>query len=73
VVDDDGDDGITTADGLNALTTDLAMGVLRLQEILGEQADRPISSLPRWQREEVLQIQRMLREWNDALKEARRS
>jgi hypothetical protein len=69
----DEEDGITTADGLNALSADLAVGVLRLREILGEQPDRPISSLPRWQREEVRAIQKMLREWDDAFRETRRS
>jgi hypothetical protein len=67
----DEEDNITMADGHAALAGDLAAGALRLQEILGGQPDRPISSLPRWQREEVKAIQKMLREWDDALKEAR--
>jgi hypothetical protein len=68
---DPDEDNITTADGHAALTTDLATAALRLQEIFGGQPDRPIASLPRWQREEVRQIQAMIREWNDALREAR--
>jgi hypothetical protein len=67
----DENDGPTMAEGHAALTGDLAMAALRLQEILGGQPDRPISSLPRWQREEIRAIQKMLREWDDALKEAR--
>jgi hypothetical protein len=55
-----------------ALTTDLAAAALRLQEILSSQPDRPISSLPRWQLAEVRQIQAVIREWSEALREARR-
>jgi hypothetical protein len=70
---DDGDD-CTTADGLIALKTDLEMATLRLQELLGGRPpEQSIASLPKAKRDEVRAIQAMLREWLDALREARRS
>jgi hypothetical protein len=70
----DDEDGITTADGLSALTADLGLATLRLQELLGGRSpDQAITSLPRWQREEVRAIQKTIAEWLDALREARRS
>jgi hypothetical protein len=69
----DEEDNITTADGHAALVSDLGAATARLQELMGNNPDRPISSLPRRAREEVRPIQKMLREWDDALKEARRS
>jgi hypothetical protein len=65
------DDGITTADGLNALAYDLGTAAARLQELLGGQPDRSIAELPKVKRDEVRQIQRMFREWAAALREAR--
>jgi hypothetical protein len=67
------DDGITTADAQAELVYDLGAATARLQEILGRYADRPISSLPKWERDEVRQIRAMIAEWLDALREARRS
>jgi hypothetical protein len=74
VVDDEDDDGITTADGLAALTYDFGTATARLQELLGGRPpEQSLASLPKRQREEVRQIQRMIAEWADALREARRS
>ena len=67
----DEEDNFTTADAQAALTADLGTAAARLQELLGGQADRPISSLPKWQREEVQQIRAMIAEWLEALREAR--
>jgi hypothetical protein len=64
----DDDDNITVAEARAALAHDMGTAAARLQEILGRHADRPISSLPRWEREEVLAIQRMIREWHDGLR-----
>jgi hypothetical protein len=66
------EDDCTTADGLSALKTDLEMATLRLQELLGGRPpDQALASLPKQQRQEVREIQRMFKEWADALREAR--
>jgi hypothetical protein len=71
---EDEEDNVTTADGLSALTADLELATLRLQELLGGRPpEQAIASLPKRQREEVRQIRAMFAEWADALREARRS
>jgi hypothetical protein len=69
----DEEDNITMAEGPAALAHDLGAATARLQELMGNNPDRPISSLPKWQRQEVQQIQKMIAEWLEALREARRS
>jgi hypothetical protein len=68
---DPDEDNITMAEGHAALVSDLGAATARLQEILGRHPDRPISSLPRWERDEVRRIERMIAEWSDAFREAR--
>jgi hypothetical protein len=68
----DEDDGITVAEARAALTADLGLATLRLQELLGGRPpDQAITSLPRRQREEVRAIQKTIAEWLEALREAR--
>ena len=67
----DDEDNCTTTEAHTALVSDLGTAAARLQELMGNNPDRPISSLPRWQREEVRAIQKSIAEWLDALREAR--
>jgi hypothetical protein len=67
----DDEDNITTADGLAALSYDLGTAAARLQELFRGRPDQPIASLPKRQRNEVRAIQKMFKEWADALREAR--
>jgi hypothetical protein len=69
---DDEEVNYTTA--LAALTTDLEIASLRLQLLLGNRPPgQRLATLPKRERAEVRQIQRMFGEWASAFREARRS